>query len=266
MALSAAAALLSHRLSIPVSPVRRSVADSDWDWDSDPASRSLSATAAAAAVGLPVKAGKGEGGGGWRVYHEVDEADLELGPRLPAPKRGDPRGASDRDASDRDASEGAAATAAQLDAGGGCVFWMHAATRGCTHLSDSSDSAAGAACAATSARSLLRRQSDRGLRLTPGPVPAGDPDIACLRYATHPPLAGPWCRLPTVSAHANCASSDGPSSTPLLESLTSWPGLGAGRRHSQCRATVGQGLTAPTSDPHSLRASSVYRGRLRSTV
>ena len=53
--------------------------------------------------------------------------------------------------------------------------WMHAATRRCGHPADSSDLATGAAGAATSTPSLLRRRSDRGLRLMPGPVTAGDP-------------------------------------------------------------------------------------------
>ena len=72
---------------------------------------------------------------------------------------------------------------------------------------------------ASSTPSSFRRRSVRGLRLPPSPVPADDPDSACLLYATHPPLTGPrdplpQCRLsPTVTVH------------PCLRSVT----------HSPCR-------------------------------
>ena len=91
--------------------------------------------------------------------------------------------------------------------------------------------------AAASTPSLLRRRSDRGLRLTPGLVPAGDPGSTCLLYATHSPLAGQRGRLPTISAQANC-DSDGPSLPP--DSLTSSTVRETGRRYPQCwpRLTV----------------------------
>ena len=53
--------------------------------------------------------------------------------------------------------------------------WMHAATRRCGYPADSSDLATGAAGAATSTPSPLWRRLDRGLRLMPGQVTAGDP-------------------------------------------------------------------------------------------
>ena len=53
--------------------------------------------------------------------------------------------------------------------------WMHAATLRCGYPADSSDLATGAAGAATSTPSPFWRRSDRGLRLMPGPVTAGDP-------------------------------------------------------------------------------------------
>ena len=107
--------------------------------------------------------------------------------------------------------------------------WMHAATRRCEYPADSSILVAGAAGAATSTHSLLRRRSDRDLRLTPGPVPAGNLDGTCLRYATYPHLAGPRGRPPTVSARATC---DVPSLPPDRDSLLQSPGRGA--RRPQC--------------------------------
>ena len=60
--------------------------------------------------------------------------------------------------------------------------WMHAVTRRCGYPADSSDLAAGAAGAATSGP---RRRSDRGLRLTPGPVTGGDTDSPLWSQAAH---------------------------------------------------------------------------------
>ena len=95
--------------------------------------------------------------------------------------------------------------------------WLHAATRGCGYPADSSDLAAetvwAAGAAATFTPSLLRRWSDRGLRLTPGPVPADDPlSHAWRASATNtdsvadraPPRALPGARPLTVLAQANC--------------------------------------------------------------
>ena len=62
--------------------------------------------------------------------------------------------------------------------------WMHAATRRCGYPADSSDLAAGAAGAATSFPSLLRRRPapNRGLRLMPGPVPAATRSAGQFHY------------------------------------------------------------------------------------
>ena len=119
---------------------------------------------------------------------------------------------------------------------------MHAATRRCGHPADSSHFSAGAAGAATSTPSSLRRWSVRGLRLTPSPISAGDPDCACLRYATNSSRSAA-----AVSAQANC---DGPSVPPVRDSLP--PRWAAGRSQSRPRANCVVAVTAaPTPDPHS---------------
>ena len=111
------------------------------------------------------------------------------------------------------------------------IVWMHAATRGCGYPVDSSDLAAGAAGAATSLPILLWRRSDRGLRLTPSPIPAGDPDNACLLYATHSTLAGPRGLLPSVGSGERWRSILAPG--PWLTHL--FAGLQGRRRRPQCR-------------------------------
>ena len=85
--------------------------------------------------------------------------------------------------------------------------WMHAATRRCGYPADSSDLAAGAAGAATSTPSLLRCRPapNHGLRLMPGPVPAGDPvsgpfPLSLTYQRARPSATGPRGRAPTVSA------------------------------------------------------------------
>ena len=63
----------------------------------------------------------------------------------------------------------------------GYIAWMLAATRRCKYAADSSVLVAGTSVAATSAPSLVRPLSDRGLRLTHSQVTdGGDPVSPCV--------------------------------------------------------------------------------------